>query len=728
LTILNYKIKLNLNLKLKYIAFYGLIIISVFEFFSSLKNKIDKIENTIEILEKIVFIEMEKSMASRYYTRQDPLSGLTGVGEIIEELKKRKEEQKKQDLRAQAAEVYKTGDPEKISDFSIKNPEMADILSQVTAFKSKKTEQNYKDSLISFFISPTEKNAQELIKNRQNLLKKEGVPPEQSVETDTFLERFRQDPEGTKQQVAQELAFRYPEQWKSVQKFLAELKPELPVDERTDKMKEFELAVETGFKGSFYDFLQKPSKKPVTDTPKILEHKYAKSTGYTGNFMDFISKPIEAPEDTPSMKEYKLSVSQGFKGTFLDFEKEKINEKKTDPAIIQQYKLAQEQGYPGTIYDFVQDNPEIEEYKLAQEQGYPGSFTEWKKDLINEKKLDPDSIAEFKYVKEQENYKGTYSEFLEKKEAIKNATADMIEFKYVKEQENYKGTFLTYQASKKDPVKETTLIKEFKFAQEQGYEGSYLDYQKYLKDLKVKDQLTPKRKDYEYAVSQGYPGTFLEFQQNISGVGTRNKVLEEQLIDIQEARENRRKKAEELKAIKDRKTRILVRNIDSVLEEITKAEKLSKEYSSATGLTGWITGLVPSTPAYILKKRLATIQANIGFDKLDQMRASSPTGGALGQVSERELDFLMSTITALDPAMGREELLEGLLKVEKHYNTWRDTVTGKITEEDAQRMLRGEETDTMEGYGIPVIKSDEQYNNLESGTEFYFNGKKRIKR
>jgi len=701
LTILNYKIKLNL--KLKYITFYGVIVISIADFFSSLNNRIDKIENTTEILEKLFFLEMERPMASRYYTRQDPLSGLTGIGEVIEELGKRKEEQKKQDLRAQAAEVYKTGDPEKIADFSIKNPEMADILSKVTDFKSKKTKENYKDSLISFFINPTEENILELIADRKSLLNEEGVPPEQSVETDTFLERFRQDPEGMKQQVAQELAFRYPEQWKSVQEYKAGLKPELPVDERTDTMKEYERALETGFKGSLYDFMQKPP---------------------------------TAPKDTPAMLEYKLVVAQGYKGKFMDYKKELINAKKEDPAIIQQYKLAKEEGYKGKLRDFLIDNPEIDEYLFDVEQGFEGTFREWKKDRINEKKSDPDSLAIFKYVKEHEGFEGTYPEFLEKLESIKKATADMVEFKYIVENEGYKGTFLTYQASKKDPIEETKLIKEFKFAVSQGYKGTYLEYQEYLQDLKAKHQLTPTRKDYEYALSQGFTGTFTEYQQIISGVGTRNKVLESQLIDMQEARINRIKKGKELEAIKDRKKRMLVRNIDSVIEEITKAEKIIEESTTATGISGWISGLIPSTPAYILKKRLETIKANIGFDKLQAMREASPTGGALGQVSERELNFLQSTITALDPGMGREEMREGLLKVEKHYNIWRDTITGKITEEDAQRMLNGEEEpieeeegerNPMEGYGIPVIESNKEFKDLQSGTKFRYNGKTLIK-
>ena len=49
---------------------------------------------------------------------------------------------------------------------------------------------------------------------------------------------------------------------------------------------------------------------------------------------------------------------------------------------------------------------------------------------------------------------------------------------------------------------------------------------------------------------------------------------------------------------------------------------------------------IPQTDALALNKSLETIKANIGFDKLQAMREASPTGGALGQVSNQELTSL----------------------------------------------------------------------------------------
>ena len=50
------------------------------------------------------------------------------------------------------------------------------------------------------------------------------------------------------------------------------------------------------------------------------------------------------------------------------------------------------------------------------------------------------------------------------------------------------------------------------------------------------------------------------------------------------------------------------------------------------------------------------------------MRAASPTGGALGQVSERELGFLQSVIGSLEQSQGREQFLENLGRVEGAFN------------------------------------------------------------
>lgn len=88
-----------------------------------------------------------------------------------------------------------------------------------------------------------------------------------------------------------------------------------------------------------------------------------------------------------------------------------------------------------------------------------------------------------------------------------------------------------------------------------------------------------------------------------------------------------------------------------------------------TGITGKIVGAlgIPSTDRLSLEKKYTTLRANIGFDRLQQMREESPTGGALGQVAVQELDALQSSLDSLDPNLKPEEQMASLRDVQRHY-------------------------------------------------------------
>tara|TARA_R110000822_G_scaffold53120_6_gene137063 strand:+ start:3506 stop:4465 length:960 start_codon:yes stop_codon:yes gene_type:complete len=88
----------------------------------------------------------------------------------------------------------------------------------------------------------------------------------------------------------------------------------------------------------------------------------------------------------------------------------------------------------------------------------------------------------------------------------------------------------------------------------------------------------------------------------------------------------------------------------------------------ATGMIGSVTQLVPGTRGYDLKQRILTIQSNIGFDKLQDMRDKSPTGGALGQVSEMELKTLQAVIGSLDQSQSTGQLKYNLQRLQFAYN------------------------------------------------------------
>jgi hypothetical protein len=111
-------------------------------------------------------------------------------------------------------------------------------------------------------------------------------------------------------------------------------------------------------------------------------------------------------------------------------------------------------------------------------------------------------------------------------------------------------------------------------------------------------------------------------------------------------------------------------NIRSQLQGV---ESVEKEISDALSLSGgWTTGFfgkmgsfVPGTQSYDLGQKLLTIRANIGFDKLQNMRDMSPTGGALGQVAIQELDALQASITSLEQAQSQKQFEDALRKAQE---------------------------------------------------------------
>jgi len=86
-----------------------------------------------------------------------------------------------------------------------------------------------------------------------------------------------------------------------------------------------------------------------------------------------------------------------------------------------------------------------------------------------------------------------------------------------------------------------------------------------------------------------------------------------------------------------------------------------------SGVGGAVLSNLPGTAARDLKAKTDTVKANIGFDRLQQMRQESPTGGALGQVAVKELDFLQSVRGSLDNWQSPAELKKNLGLVRKSY-------------------------------------------------------------
>ncbi len=92
---------------------------------------------------------------------------------------------------------------------------------------------------------------------------------------------------------------------------------------------------------------------------------------------------------------------------------------------------------------------------------------------------------------------------------------------------------------------------------------------------------------------------------------------------------------------------------------------ITKVSSATAGPGGIILGAFPGTTATDFQANLDNIKANIGFQALQAMREASPTGGALGAVSDYENRALQSTIASLGVGQSPSQLIENLKKVKQ---------------------------------------------------------------
>lgn len=108
--------------------------------------------------------------------------------------------------------------------------------------------------------------------------------------------------------------------------------------------------------------------------------------------------------------------------------------------------------------------------------------------------------------------------------------------------------------------------------------------------------------------------------------------------------------------------------IGYINDAISGAKNILKSPLSFTsGFVGKTASLVGAPSRTELEGYIDTLKANLSFETLQTMRANSPTGGALGAVSERELALLGSTVASLNPNLPKDVLMKNLAQVEQRY-------------------------------------------------------------
>ena len=118
---------------------------------------------------------------------------------------------------------------------------------------------------------------------------------------------------------------------------------------------------------------------------------------------------------------------------------------------------------------------------------------------------------------------------------------------------------------------------------------------------------------------------------------------------------------------------VVTRDIDRVLERLDTA------VLPVTGLGATtMAALVGGSPAADVKRLRDSLEANIAFNKLNELRQQSPTGGALGNVTDKDMDLLKAVVGSLSQDQSPRQFRENLLNVRAefmrviHGDNWRE--------------------------------------------------------
>ena len=212
-----------------------------------------------------------------------------------------------------------------------------------------------------------------------------------------------------------------------------------------------------------------------------------------------------------------------------------------------------------------------------------------------------------------------------------------------------------------------------------GFPEHAAKMQEHLKNMPKDFDTTADIKNFNQAVEKGFTGSFFEYQRALKSGDTQvtignipqdfivvtndlgqitMEVIPGSPTDIAAKKEEAGKK--DGQQVRTVQKSIVVEDIDRLKTKITEAPWYNPVAGSIIGKF-MENPYIGSGGNRIDGEALATtIKSSIGFDRLQQMRDESPTGGALGQVSELELITLQATLGSLDLNQSEEQLLANL--------------------------------------------------------------------
>lgn len=203
------------------------------------------------------------------------------------------------------------------------------------------------------------------------------------------------------------------------------------------------------------------------------------------------------------------------------------------------------------------------------------------------------------------------------------------------------------------------------------------------------------------------PPEMTPYQEEQIALKTREVEATETAADTKEREKNKKEAASDQKAIQAGWTTLIA---------LQRLREGAFEFG-AQGAGAKALSFIGGTPAANQEAAFRTLHAVLAFKELQEMRANSPTGGALGAISEREIDLLGSTVVGLSQSMSDDELLRSLNIIEPILRKIvalpeiagvlkRSDLTSDSRKEDARRLIRGS-IDSVR-WGAPTSKAQKK--------------------
>jgi len=203
-----------------------------------------------------------------------------------------------------------------------------------------------------------------------------------------------------------------------------------------------------------------------------------------------------------------------------------------------------------------------------------------------------------------------------------NEAADLRKFEQQKE-------LIDYEAGLTG-TKDTADIREYNLAKSQGFQGTFAEWQQ-----------TGKRRTEVGTIPQGYQ--LVEARNDKGETVLRMEPIAGGPADVE---------AKELAQKAEKRAGTQQTMTDTILNEAEKARGLISNWS--TGAGAFLLQGLPLTEARQLVGHVKSLQAQATIETLNAMRQESPTGGALGNVTNQENAMLAAKAGLLDPMSSPE--------------------------------------------------------------------------